>query len=494
MHLGISLGEAVRMKKGLFLRKPMKAQFVELDEEHHGLKRHLGAFQLTTIGIGAIIGAGIFVITGQAAAQFAGPGIVLSFVIAALICTLAGLCYAELSALIPVAGGSYSYSYVALGEFPAWIVCWALIAQCLISAATVSVGWSGYFVSLVEDFGVSLSPNLTQAPFIYEAATGWQASGALLNVPAMVIALGLGILILIGIKAATYFNQVMVILKLCTVFFFIVMGLFYIQPDNWVPWIPENTGVVGEFGWSGIFRAAGLVFFAYIGFDTISTLAQDAINPQRDLPRGILSSLFICTAAYIATALVLTGVVHYTLLDVPDPMSVALAAMGARLFWLKLIIKIAILAGLTTVALVQMLGQTRIFLAASRDGLLPQIFCRLHPKSRTPFFATLITTFVTLLIAGLFSVEILGSLVSMSTLFIFAIVCLGVLILRYTHPEFHRPFRVPFVPFIPILGIITCLAQMCFLPSLTWIQMLCWFAVGLITYFVYGIRNSKIRK
>lgn len=482
------------MKKGLFLRKPMKAQFIEVDEEHHGLKRHLTAVQLTAIGIGAIIGAGIFVVTGQAAAQFAGPGIALSFVIAAFICTFAGLCYAELSALIPVAGGSYSYAYVSMGEFPAWIVCWAITAQYLISAATVAVGWSGYFVSLLADFGVSFSSLLTRAPFVYDAINGWQASGALLNIPAMVIALCLGGLILVGMKAAAYFNNIMVVIKLCTILFFIVMGSVYVDVDNWMPFIPENTGTFGDFGWSGIFRAAGLVFFAYIGFDTISTLAQDSVNPQKDLPRGILGSLFICTIAYIATALVLTGVVNYTLLNVPDPMSVALSVMGPRLFWLKFIVKIAILSGLATVVLVQMLGQTRVFLAASKDGLLPPAFSHLHHKLRTPVFSTILTILITTFVAGLFSVEILGSLVSMSTLFIFAIVCLGVLILRYTHPEFNRPFKVPFVPFVPVAGIIACIAQMCMLPLITWAQMFCWFVLGLGIYFTYGIANSKIRR
>lgn len=482
------------MKRGLFIRKPMKAQFIEVDEERHGLKRHLTALQLTAIGIGAIIGAGIFVITGQAAAQFAGPAIALSFIAAALICIFAGLCYAELSALIPVAGGSYSYAYVAMGEFPAWIVCWAITAQYLISAATVAVGWSGYFVSLLADFGISLPSALTGAPFIYDITNGWQGSGALLNIPAMLIALFLGGLILVGMKAAAYFNNIMVVIKLCTIFFFIIMGSAYVDIDNWIPFIPENTGTFGEFGWSGIFRAAGLVFFAYIGFDTIATLAQDSVNPQRDLPRSILGSLFICTIAYIATVLVLTGVVNYTLLNVPDPMSTVLAVMGPRFFWLKLIVKIAILSGLATGVLVQMLGQTRVFLAVSKDGLLPAAFSHLHHKLRTPVFATIMTTLIITFVSGLFSVEILGSLVSMSTLLVFAIVCLGVLILRYTHPEFKRPFKVPFVPFVPVAGIVSCLAQMCMLPLITWAQMLFWFVIGLGIYFTYGIANSKMRE
>jgi APA family basic amino acid/polyamine antiporter len=480
----------VFMKKGLFIRKSIRAPFAE--EGHHGLKRHLNSFQLTAIGIGAIIGAGIFVVTGQAAAQLAGPGIVISFIIAALICIFAGLCYAELSSMIPEAGGAYSYAYVALGEFPAWMVCWAITVQYLVSAATVAVGWSGYCVSVLTDFGLSLSSLWTKAPLIY-TDTGWHFSGAVLNLPAMFLTLFLGILVFVGMKAAARFNHLMVVIKLSTILFFIVMGAFYVDVNNWVPFIPENQGSFGIFGWSGIFRGAGLVFFAYVGFDTLSTLAQDTINPQKDLPRGILGSLFICTLAYIAIALVLTGVVNYTLLNVPDPMSVALGVMGPYLFWLKFVVKIAILSGLASVVLVQMLGQTRVFLAVSQDGLLPSTFSKVNPSSGTPTFGAIVTIFVVMLVSGLFSVEMLGSLVSMSTLFIFSIVCLGVLILRKTHPEFTRAFKVPFVPFIPFMGMLACISQMCFLPLVTWVQLLGWLGLGLIIYFVYGIKNSKVR-
>ena len=272
------------MRKGLFLKKPMKAEFIETDEEHHGLKRHLGSIHLTSIGIGAIIGAGIFVITGQAAAQYAGPSIILSFIIASIICIFAGLCYAELSSLIPVSGGSYSYSYVSMGEFPAWIVGWAVTAQYLFSASTVAVGWSGYFVSFLKDWGIVLSETFTKTPFVYDIEAGWQFSGAFLNVPAVVLVGLIGILISVGIKAAAHFNNVMVVIKLTTIALFIIVGIPNIHIENWVPFIPENTGVFGEFGWSGILRASGLVFFAYMGFDTVATLAQDAKNPQRDLP------------------------------------------------------------------------------------------------------------------------------------------------------------------------------------------------------------------
>lgn len=471
----------------------MKGSFVEIDEGQHQLKRHLKGIHLVTIGIGAIIGAGIFVITGQAAALYAGPSVVISFIIAALICTLAGLCYAELASLIPVAGGSYSYSYIALGELPAWIVGWAVCGQYMISASTVAVGWSGYFMSLFKDLGGMLSEAWVNAPLSYGAEGGWQLTGAVLNLPSILLVLFLGILISIGIRAAAHFNNVMVIVKLCTVVLFIVLGIPYINTENWIPFIPENTGHFGDFGLSGILRGAGIVFFAYVGFDTVSTLAQDSVNPQRDIPRGILGSLFVCTVAYIITSLVLVGVVHYELLNVPDPMAVALQAMGSKFFWFKFIVKIAILAGLTTVVLVQMLGQSRMFLAMSKDGLLPASFGTVHAKTKTPIISSLITTLIVAVIAGLFSVDILAQLVSITTLFIFAIVCLGVLVLRRTHPKFHRSFKVPFVPFLPGLGVIACLGQMCMLSLSSWVQLISWIVLGLLIYFGYGIKNSRIR-
>ncbi|MBS0626095.1 MAG: amino acid permease [Verrucomicrobia bacterium] len=482
------------MKKGLFLRKPMKAAegADSLEEGHHELKRHLKAFHLVSIGIGAIIGAGIFVITGQAAAEYAGPSIVMSFIIAAIVCVFAGLCYAELSSMIPVSGGSYSYAYVAMGEFPAWIVGWSVTAQYLISASTVAVGWSGYFSSLMKDFGIPLSNLFTGAPFLFEE--GWKLSGTILNLPAMILVFLVGVLISVGIKAAARFNHAMVFIKLATVILFIIIGIPYIQSDNWLPFIPENTGVFGEFGISGTIRAAGLLFFAYLGFDTVSTLAQEAVNPQKDLPKGILGSLFVCTLAYIATSLVLTGVVNYTLLGVPDPMSVALNVMGAKFFWLKFIVKLAIIAGLASVVLVQLLGQSRVFFAMSRDGLLPQQFSQVNKSTKTPVFSSVITCLLSMIVSGLFSVNILGQLVSMTTLFIFAMVCLGVLILRYTHPEFKRSFKVPLVPYIPLVGMLVCLGQMCFLPLASWVLLLGWLAVGLAIYFRYGIRHSKLRR
>lgn len=463
-------------------------------EGGHELKRHLKSIHLISIGIGAIVGAGIFVITGQAAAIYAGPAVVISFLIAAVICTLAGLCYAELSSLIPISGGSYSYSYVAMGEFPAWIVGWTLMMQLLSSASTVAVGWSGYLVSFLRDFGIILPTALTQEPFSYNTEQGLYMSGAFLNVPAIVLIALIAFLISMGIKAAAYFNNVMVAIKLSTIILFIIIGIPYINTENWTPFIPENTGHFGEFGITGIFRGAGLVFFAYVGFDTVSTLAQDAVNPQKSLPRGILGSLGICTAAYIITSLVLTGVVSYTLLNVPDPISIALNAFGPKMFWLNLIVKMAILAGLTSVVLVQLLGQTRIFFAIGKDGLLPRPFCRINSKLKTPLFASIMTGLISLIIAGLFPIDILGQLVSMTTLFLFTIVCLGVLILRYSHPEVKRPFKVPLVPYLPILGIGACIFQMICLPIITWVQLVGWLVLGLGIYFAYGFRHSHVRK
>ncbi len=480
------------MKK-LFLRKRLKADFIEIEEDQHGLKRHLGWFQLLVIGIGAIIGAGIFVITGSAAADYAGPAIVLSFILASIICIFAALCYAELSSLIPIAGGSYSYSYVALGELPAWIIGWSVTGQYIFSASTVAAGWSGYFKSFLKDWGLFIPKSIAAAPFHYDVGHGWSWSGSYFDLPAMILVLLIGVLISIGIKAVARFNNIMVIIKLCTVVLFIILGLPHVDPANWHPFIPENTGHFGDYGISGILRAAGLVFFAYIGFDTVATLAQDAKNPQRDLPRGILGSLAVCTIAYIMVSGILTGIVSYTKLDVPDPIAVALDAMGPSFFWVATIVKIAVLAGLASVVLVQLLGQTRVFLAIGKDGLLPKGFSKIHQKLRTPLTSSIITALGCLVLSGLFPVEILAQLVSMITLFIFGIVCLGVWILRHTHPEFKRPFKVPFVPWVPLLGIVTCLGQMLFLPAVTWLQLIIWLVVGAIIYFSYGIKHSKIR-
>lgn len=481
-------------KLKLFLRKSMKDRFDELEDEHKGLKRHLNASNLTAIGIGAIIGAGIFVITGQAAANYAGPGILISFLISGFICILAALCYAELASLIAFPGGAYSYSYVALGELPAWVVGWMMSAQYLFLGSTVSVGWSGYFVSFLADFGIVIPSYLTAAPLQHSAATGWALSGNVLNIPAIGLVLLLGILVMIGIRAAVFFNYLMVVIKLATVVLFVAIGLFNLHPENWTPFIPANTGVFGEFGWSGIFRGAGMVFFAYIGFDAVSTLAKDSVDPQKNLPRGILASLFICAIAYIAVSLVLTGVVNYKLLGVSDPMAVALNAMGPKFFWVAFLIKIAILAGLASVVLIDILTQTRIFFAMGRDGLISHAFGNVHPRTRSPIFSSIVTFIIMIAICGLFPINILGEFCSMATLLIFAISCLAVLILRYTHPEVKRLFKVPFSPYVPILGILACLGQMAVFPAIIWIQLAGWLVIGFIVYFGFSIKNSRLRK
>lgn len=482
------------MLKKFFLRKRLSADVLEMDEGHHGLKRHLGWLQLIVIGIGAIVGAGIFVITGTAAAEYAGPGIVLSLFIAALICVFAGLCYAELSSLIPSSGGSYAYAYVALGEFPAWLIGWSVTGQYIMSIALVAVGWSGYLGSFLRDWGLRIPASVATSPFKYDVVGGWSLSGSLIDLPAVLLLVFIGVMISVGIKAAARLNTIMVVIKLCTVALFIAIGLPYVNTGNWIPFIPENTGVFGNFGLSGIFRAAGLLFFAYIGFDTVATLAQEAKNPQRDLPRGILGSLLLSAILYVILAAVLTGVVSYTLLDVPDPIAIALNAMGPSFFWVASIVKVAILAALASVALVQMLGQTRTFMAIGKDGLLPKSFAHIHPKTRTPVTGSLLTAIATIVIAGLFPVEILGQLVCMMVLFIFGIVCLGVLVLRRTHPEFKRTFKVPFVPWIPLLGILSCFGQMLVMPSVTWLQFIAWLTLSLFIYGFYGFKHSKLRR
>jgi basic amino acid/polyamine antiporter, APA family len=480
------------MKKGLFAKKSIKSLLDEASDAKHGLKRTLGATNLVALGIGAIIGAGIFVLTGQAAAEYSGPAITISFVVAAIICVFSALCYAEFAALIPIAGSAYSYAYVTMGELMAWIIGWGLTLEYLFSAATVSVGWSGYLVSLFKDIGIVIPSYLTAAPVIYDAKLGWQSSGAVFNLPAMIIIFVIGVMIAIGIKTAARFNAILVVIKMGVILLFIVCGVGYINTENWQPFIPENTGVFGQFGVSGIIRGAGLVFFAFIGFDAISTLAQESRNPQKDMPIGMIGSLGICTIAYIIVALVLTGVVSYAKLNVADPIAVGVDALGPAFIWLRFVIKIAILAGLSSVVLVMLLGQARIFYTMSKDGLLPSIFGKIHLKFGTPFFSTIIISLVAMVIAGLLPVGILGQLTVMGALLAFAIVCFGILILRHTQPLLHRPFKTPFVPWIPLLGTVACIAQMIFLQGVTWVQFIIWMLIGCSIYFWYGQKHSKI--
>ena len=503
------------MNSRLFRTKPMM-DLMHQASDNNGMKRALSATNLTTLGIGAVIGAGIFVLTGQAAAQYAGPAIVISFLISGLACLFAGLCYAEFASMIPISGSAYTYAYSTLGEFVAWIIGWDLILEYLFAASTVSVGWSGYVVSFLKDFGIFIPPQFTAAystvlvnipeigwkPITEQLTASLSSSGimianlphitAVLNLPAMFIVAVITILLIIGIKESAGFNNVMVVIKVFVIMLFIGIGFFFVHKANWHPFIPENTGVWGQYGWSGILRGSAVIFFAYIGFDAVSTAAQEAKNPQRDMPIGILGSLGISTVLYILVAIVLTGIVSYTFLNVADPIAVGVNEMGAGLFWLRPIIKIAAIAGLSSVILVMMLGQPRIFYTMSKDGLLPPQFSKIHPRFKTPYYSTIITGIVALILAGILPINILGELVSIGTLLAFVIVCIGILVLRYKRPELKRPFKTPFVPLVPILGAGICLLQMYSLPLDTWLRLIIWMAIGIIIYFTYSIKNSKL--
>ncbi len=459
---------------------------------NHGLKRALTSMNLVMLGIGAIIGAGIFVLTGEVAANYAGPAIVISFLISALACTCAGLCYAELASMIPIAGSAYTYAYATLGEFFAWVIGWDLIIEYLFAASTVSVGWSGYIVSFFDSMGIHFSKALTTSPVIFnEVSHNFQMfQGGIINIPAIFIILVITVLLVLGVKESARFNNIIVFIKLTVITAFILIGVFFIKTANWHPFLPKNTGNFGSFGWSGVLRGAAVIFFAYIGFDAVSTAAQESKNPQRDLPRGILGSLVVCTILYILVALVLTGIVPYHALGVPDPIAVGVDATG--LMWLAPLIKIGAIAGLSSVILVMLMGQPRIFFTMSKDGLLPPIFSRVHHRFKTPYMSTIIVGIMAMVLAGLFPIGVLSKLVSLGTLLAFAAVCLAILILRKTQPTIPRHFKTPFTPWIPVLGILSCLGVTLFLNIYAWIAMGIWLSIGLIIYFFYGYNHSKL--
>jgi APA family basic amino acid/polyamine antiporter len=453
------------------------------------LRRSLGPVNLTTLGIGSVIGTGIFVLTGTAASQHAGPGLVISMVIAAVACAFAGLCYAELASMIPVAGSAYTYAYATAGEIFAWIIGWDLILEYALSASTVAVGWSGYFVSFLGDLGIHLPPRLTAAPeAVVTLADGATAHG-LFNLPAACIVLLVAALLTLGIRESANTNTVLVVLKVAVLLVFVAAGAAYVRREHLTPFIPPNTGEFGAFGWSGVLRGAAIMFFAYVGFDAVSTAAQESKNPQRDLPIGILGSLAICTVIYILVATVLIGIVPYARLNVPDPLAVGIDATG--LTWLSPVIKISALFGLFSTMLVTLLGQTRIFYSMSRDGLLPAAFGRVHRRWRTPHVSTALTGVAVAIAAGLLPISVLSQLVSIGTLLAFVLVSIGVIILRRTRPELERPFRTPGMPWVPAIGIFVCLAQMAALPLETWVRLFVWLALGLGVYLGYGRRRSR---
>jgi len=472
---------------GLWTRKPISELAAHTMPEGHALKRILGPWDLVLLGIGAVIGAGLFSITGIAAAENAGPAITIAFLIAALGCFFAGLCYCELAGMIPISGSAYTYAYATMGELVAWMVGWSLILEYALGSATVSISWSAYMVSMLHDLGIYLPLKLVASPWQPIHLADGTAVYGWINLPSLLIVTAISALLIRGIKESSFFNTIIVLIKVSAVLVFIFLGFFYINPENYHPFIPSNTGDYGHFGWSGIFRAAGVLFFAYIGFDAVSTASQEAKDPQRSIPMGILGSLVICTILYVLFGFVLTGLVNYKELHVAAP--VALAVSKTPFLWLGWIIKLAVLAGLTSVILVMLLGQSRIFYAMSRDRLLPKCFSEIHPIFHTPWRSNLILMVFVGLIGAFAPISAVGHMTSIGTLLAFTIVCMGVLILRYTDPQLHRPFRITYAPLVSILGILVCLVMMFSLDQDAWWRLVIWLGIGLIIYLSYGRKN-----
>jgi len=480
----------------IWKRKPLDQLLAEAADSEKGLKKTLTAPGLVALGIGAIIGAGLFSITGLAASANAGPAITISFLVAAFGCVFAGLCYAEFSSMIPVAGSAYTYSFATMGEFIAWIIGWDLVLEYAVGAATVSISWSRYLGKFLSGYGIHLDDAYMLSPF----------EGGIINIPAVAIVMIMSLVLIRGTKESALINGIIVLLKVGVVLTFIAVGWQYIRPENYHPYIPENTGTFGEFGFSGIIRAAAIVFFAYIGFDAVSTAAQEAKNPKRDMPIGILLSLAICTVLYILFAHVMTGVVNYQAFAGKDgiaPVAVAVEAMGPvgadgmitpAYPWLNNAIILAILGGYASVILVMLMGQSRVFFSMSNDGLIPKVFSEVHPKFRTPAKNNLLFMIIVSIFAAFVPARVVGEMTSIGTLFAFILVCIGVLIMRNKMPEAPRAFRTPLVPFVPIAGVLVCLFMMVFLPLDTWIRLIVWMMIGFDLYLIYGMKNSVLNE
>ena len=478
---------------GLLAIKPLSRIMAESEGGAHSLKRTLGPMSLIALGIGAIIGAGLFSLTGIAAAENAGPAIALSFIFAAIGCAFAGLCYSEFSTMIPIAGSAYTYAYATMGEFLAWVIGWDLVLEYAVGAATVSISWSAYVVSLLHGWGINLPPYLVASPWQPVQLPSGELVHGLINLPAVFIICAVSILLMIGIKESANVNGVVVVIKVAVVLVFIGVGVWFIKGSNYVPFIPENTGKFGEFGWSGVLRAAGVIFFAYIGFDAVSTAAQETKNPQKNMPIGIIGSLIICTVLYVAFAFVMTGLANYKeFKGAAAPVAVAIAY--TPYLWLQPLIKMAIIAGFTSVILVMLLGQSRVFFSMSRDGLLPRVFSDIHPKFRTPWRSNLLFMVFVSLFSAFAPISVVGNMTSIGTLFAFIIVCAGILIMRRTQPGIARPFRTPWVPVVPVLGILVNFAMMYGLGWGNWARLVGWMIIGFCIYFGYSRHHSHLRE
>jgi len=487
----------LRGNGSVFALKPVEAMLADCagDDDPHGgshLKRTLGLRNLVGFGVGSAVGVSLFVQTGPEAALHAGPAVALSFVIASFACLLAALCYAEFASLVPVAGSAYSYAYATMGEGVAWLIGWCLLLEYLMSGSLVAIGWSGYATSTLHSFGINLPDAIAGAPFA--VVDGHVVlSGRLIDLPAVAITLFTAFLIMRGTRLSAQVNDIVVGLKVLAILAVIVGAAPYIHLHNWVPFIPKNTGFTGSFGISGVMRSAGILFFAYVGFDSISTLGQETKNPQRTIPMALILSLAVCVALYVGVSMVMTGIANYHTLNVADPIAEAMRAQGPQLAWARWCVSIVAVFGLVSVLLVTLLGQVRIFYAMGRDGLLPPAFAKIHPKYCTPYVGSLVTGIGAALFAGLFPLDLLGDLVSIGTLLAFAVVSLGVIVLRKTMPDAHRAFKTPFMPYTPIAAVLACIALMYSLSGSTWVRLAIWLAIGGAVYAAYGYRHSKLR-